>query len=184
MQSFSFKCPTEIIFGRGAEERVAEKIRAYGGSRVFIIYGGGSVIDSAKGVAHGLANPGTDIWDFWSGKEKLKQTTPLATVVTMAAAGSEMSDSAVLTNEETGAKAGLNSELNRPALAFLNPELTFTLPKKQLACGISDILMHTLERYFTSVKEANELTDLFAEVLEAMQSMPDPDELDAANGIA
>ena len=223
MQSFNFKCPTEIIFGPGAEEQVAEKIRAYGGSRVFIVYGGGSairsgllprienqltaaglamevrggvkpnprvswvrgaiddarafaadfvlavgggsVIDSAKGVAHGLANPGTDIWDFWSGKEKLTVTTPLATVVTMAAAGSEMSDSAVLTNEETGAKSGLNSELNRPALAFLNPELTYTLPKKQLACGISDILMHTLERYFTSIKEMNELTDLFAEAL-------------------
>ena len=223
MQSFEFKMPTEIIFGRHAEDRVAEKLRAYGVSRVYIVYGGGSVvrsgllsriecqltsaglafqvlggvqpnprvalvregirealafkanfilavgggsvIDSAKAIAHGVANPGTDIWDFWSGRAKLEKTMPVGSVLTLAAAGSETSDSAVLTNEDTMRKVGLNTPLNRPVLAFMNPELTFTVPEKQLVCGVSDIIMHTLERYFTKVKEANVFTDRVAEDL-------------------
>ena len=127
--------------------------------------GGGSVIDSAKAIAHGVANPGTDIWDFWSGRAKLEKTTPVGSVLTLAAAGSETSDSAVLTNEDTMRKVGLNTPLNRPVLAFMNPELTFTVPEKQLVCGVSDIIMHTLERYFTKVKEANVFTDRVAEDL-------------------
>lgn len=223
MQSFNFKCPTEIVFGRGAEKQVAEKIRAYGGSRVFIVYGGGSVmrtgllpriesyltgaglafqvlggvkpnprlslaregvrlakqfganfilavgggsvIDTTKAIAHGVANPDTDIWDFWTGRAALTKTTPFGSVLTLAAAGSETSDSAVLTNEETGKKQGLNSPLNRAALAFMNPELTYTAPLRQIKAGICDIMMHTLERYFTKVKEPNLFTDLVAESL-------------------
>ena len=222
MQSFQFKCPTEIIFGCGAELKVGEKIKAYGGTHVYIVYGGGSVIrsgllagvertltesgiafdvrggvqpnplvsharegvrealrfgadfilaigggsviDTAKAIAHGVANPETDIWDFWCGRERLTRSTPVAVVLTLAAAGSETSDSAVLTNEETGVKGGINTPFNRPALAFMNPELTYTVPKKQLTAGISDILMHTLERYFTKI-QGNELTDLIAEAL-------------------
>ncbi len=222
MQSFTFQCPTEIVFGPGAELKTAEKIRKYGGHHVYIVYGGGSVIkngllarveqcltseglafevlggvqpnprlslaregvrealafhadfilaigggsviDTAKAIAHGVANPGTDIWDFWSGKVPLTKTTPVGAVLTISAAGSETSDSSVLTNEEIGKKAGLNTDLNRPAVAFMNPELTFTLPKKQIACGVCDILMHTLERYFTPVK-GNRFTDLIAETL-------------------
>ena len=223
MQAFNFKCPTEIVFGPKAQEHIAEKIKAYGKSRVFIVYGGGSVIesgllpriesqltaaglslqvrggvkpnprlawvrgaindamifkadfilavgggsviDSAKAVAHGAANPGVDIWDFWSGKVKLEKTTAMGAVLTLAAAGSETSDSAVLTNEETGKKAGLNTDLNRPTLAFMNPELAFTAPKRQVFCGIADILMHTMERYFTRDTAPNEMTDIIAEGL-------------------
>lgn len=90
---------------------------------------------------------------------------PVGSVLTLAAAGSETSDSAVLTNEDTMRKVGLNTPLNRPVLAFMNPELTFTVPEKQLVCGVSDIIMHTLERYFTKVKEANVFTDRVAEDL-------------------
>lgn len=127
--------------------------------------GGGSSIDTAKAIAIGTANPGKDIWDiFWSGKEAVTQVLPVGVVLTIAAAGSEMSDSAVLTNEETGRKAGLSTDFNRPKFAIMNPELTFTLPKYQVACGIVDIMMHTLERYFTPVG-GNQMTDEIAEGL-------------------
>ena len=127
--------------------------------------GGGSVIDTAKAVAHGIANPGTDIWDIWTGKEELTKTMPFGAVLTIPAAGSETSDSAVLTNEDTGQKRGLNTQLNRPVVAFMNPALAFTLPREQIAAGAADIMMHTMERYFTSVKEPNVFTDRVAEQL-------------------
>ena len=223
MQSFTYHCPTEIIFGRGAENAVAEKLRAFGASRVLILYGGGSaersgllsrieknltsaglaflvmggvrpnprvsfvreaireglaadvnfilavgggsVIDSAKAVAHGIANPTTDIWDIWTHKAELTKTMPFGSVLTIPAAGSETSDSAVLTNEDTGRKVGLNTQLNRPVLAFMNPELAFSLPRAQIAAGASDIMMHTMERYFTSVRETNLFTDRVSEQL-------------------
>ena len=223
MQSFTYHCPTEIIFGRDAENAVAGKLRAFGASRVLILYGGGSaersgllsrieknltseglaflvmggvrpnprvsfvreairegfaanvnfvlavgggsVIDTAKAVAHGIANPGTDIWDIWTGKEELTKTMPFGAVLTIPAAGSETSDSAVLTNEDTGQKRGLNTPLNRPVVAFMNPALAFTLPREQIAAGAVDIMMHTMERYFTSVKEPNVFTDRVAEQL-------------------
>lgn len=85
-------------------------------------------------------------------------------VLTLAAAGSEMSNSSVLTNERTGKKKGLGTDLNRPRFAIMNPELTYTLPKYQLTCGIVDIMMHTLDRYFTPV-EGNQMTDRIAENL-------------------
>ena len=134
------------------------------GAELILAVGGGSAIDTAKAVAVGAANPGTDLWEFWSGTAKTSQAMPVGAVLTISAAGSEMSDSAVLTNEETGRKAGFNSDIVRPVFAVMNPELTYTLPKYQLACGIVDILMHTLERYFTPVK-GNELTDEIAEGL-------------------
>ena len=220
MQSFTYHCPTEIIFGRGAENAVAEKLRAFGTSRVLILYGGGSaersgllsrieknltsaglaflvmggvrpnprvsfvreaireglaadvnfilavgggsVIDSAKAVAHGIANPTTDIWDIWTRKTEITKTMPFGSVLTIPAAGSETSDSAVLTNEDTGQKRGLNSQLNRPVVAFMNPELAFSLPREQIAAGAADIMMHTMERWFTSVKEPNVFTDRVA----------------------
>lgn len=223
MQSFTFHCPTEIVFGRGAENAVAEKLRAFGASRVLILYGGGSaersgllsrieknltsaglaflvmggvrpnprvsfvreairegiaadvnfvlavgggsVIDSAKAVAHGIVNPTVDIWDIWTHKAELTKTMPFGSVLTIPAAGSETSDSAVLTNEDTGRKIGLNTQLNRPVIAFMNPELAFTLPREQIAAGAADIMMHTMERYFTSIKETNLFTDRIAEQL-------------------
>ncbi|MCX7656592.1 MAG: iron-containing alcohol dehydrogenase [Treponemataceae bacterium] len=126
--------------------------------------GGGSVIDTAKGIAHGLANPGVDIWDFWSGVVPLTKTSPVGVVLTIPAAGSEMSASAVLTNTTIGQKRGLSSELNRPVFAILNPELAFTLPSYQIACGITDIMMHTMERYFVP-EEDNETSTALAEAL-------------------
>ena len=126
--------------------------------------GGGSAIDTAKAVAHGAKNPGTDIWKFWKKEAELRQTLPLGVVLTISAAGSETSNSAVLTNAETGEKRGIITDLNRPCFAVMNPELTYTVPKYQISCGIADIMMHTLERYFTHV-ENNELTDGIAEAL-------------------
>lgn len=133
-------------------------------AELILAVGGGSAIDTAKAVAVGAAYPGTDIWDIWMGKAAAQRALPVGTVLTISAAGSEMSDSAVLTNEETGKKAGFNSDIVRPRFAVMNPELTYTLPKYQLTCGIVDILMHTLERYFTPV-DGNEMTDEIAEGL-------------------
>ena len=124
--------------------------------------GGGSAIDTAKAVAHGTANPGAELWDFWLGKAALTRTTPVGVVLTIPAAGSETSDSAVLTNGD--AKRGLNSSFNRPVFAILDPRLAATLPKFQVACGVTDILMHTLDRYFNPVSD-NETTDALAEAL-------------------
>ncbi|MCI8993569.1 MAG: iron-containing alcohol dehydrogenase [Eubacterium sp.] len=126
--------------------------------------GGGSVIDTAKAISHGAANAGTKLWDIWTGKARLEKSLPVGAVLTIAAAGSETSDSAVLTNTEIGKKAGLSTSFNRPVFAIMNPELTYTLPKYQIACGIADIMMHTLERYFIP-DQKNQMTDEIAEGL-------------------
>lgn len=111
--------------------------------------GGGSVIDSAKAAAYGLEYD-KDVWDFYSGKAKPVKSFPVGCILTMAAAGSEMSDSCVITNDEEGnLKRGCNSDYSRLKFALLNPELTYTLPPYETACSIVDITMHTLERYFT-----------------------------------
>ena len=124
--------------------------------------GGGSSIDTAKGIAMGAANPEADLWDIWTKKVPLEKVLPVGAVLTISAAGSETSDSAVLTNEELGRKGGISTPLNRPKFAIMNPELTYTLPKYQIACGIADIMMHTLERYFIP-NQSNRLTDEIAE---------------------
>lgn len=134
------------------------------GADFILAVGGGSVIDTAKAVAIGAANPGTPIWDFWTHKAEVTRGLPVGAVLTISAAGSEMSDSAVLTNTELHEKRGLNSPWNRAKFAVMDPELTFTLPKFQVACGAADIMMHTMERYFT-LAEGNELTDEIAEAL-------------------
>lgn len=126
--------------------------------------GGGSVIDTAKAISIGAANPEISLWNFWIHKAEATKNLPVGVVLTISAAGSEMSNSSVLTNQDTGEKRGLSVELNRPRFAILDPELTFTLPKYQIACGIVDIMMHTLDRYFT-LSEGNELTDELAEAL-------------------
>lgn len=222
MQNFTFFSPTKVIFGKNAEQATAEEIKRFGGSRVMIVYGGGSVvksglldkiqqllkkegipftvlggvrpnpylslakagveqaiqfdadfilavgggsvIDTAKAIALGVSNPQTDIWLYWTREAVAKKSIPVGVVLTISAAGSETSDSAVLTNDETGSKRGLGTELNRPKFAVMNPELTYTLPKYQIICGIVDIMMHTLDRYFTPT-EGNELTDEIAESL-------------------
>ncbi len=109
--------------------------------------GGGSVIDSAKGIAYGAVNEG-DVCDFYMAKRKPNACLPIGCVVTIAAAGSEMSSSSVVTNEENGFKRSCKTDMARPAFAIMNPELTLTLPAFQTACGCVDILMHTMERYF------------------------------------
>ncbi|MCI6605969.1 MAG: iron-containing alcohol dehydrogenase [Clostridiales bacterium] len=133
-------------------------------AQLILAVGGGSVIDTAKAVAHGAANPDVDIWEFWAKRAELRRTTPVGAILTIPAAGSETSDSAVLTNDELGLKRGLNTPLNRPAFAILDPALAATLPEHQAACGVTDIMMHTLDRYFNPVCD-NEITDAIAEAL-------------------
>ena len=222
MQSFVQYTPTKVVFGKDTQKEAGKLVSELGATKVFLVYGGGSVIrsglldeikksldeehisyeefggvkpnprlsfaregvekaiafgaelilavgggsaiDTAKGIAIGAANPGTDIWEFWKNKKELKKALPVGTVLTISAAGSEMSNSAVLTDEETQDKSGIGSDLIRPKFAIMNPELTYTLPKYQLTCGIVDIFMHTIERYFTPV-HGNELTDEIAEGL-------------------
>ena len=222
MQAFEFYCPTKIYFGKGAEARVGEAVKHFGGTKVFIVYGGhsavksgliarieqtltdaglehmsfggvqpnprlsharegvqkalafgadfilgvggGSVMDTSKAIAHGVANPETDIWDFWSKKAALTKTSRLGAVLTISAAGSETSDSAVLTDETILQKRGLNTEFNRPAFAIMDPALAATLPRRQVACGVTDIMMHTLERYFNPI-QGNETTMQLAEAV-------------------
>lgn len=125
--------------------------------------GGGSTIDSVKAMAYGLAND-CDVWDLFEGKQKVTGCLPLGSVLTIAAAGSEMSNSCVITKEEGWLKRGLNTEYSRPKFAIMNPELTYTLPAYQTASGCVDILSHTHERYFTT-EAPMELTDEIAEGL-------------------
>lgn len=222
MKSFVQYAPTEIIFGKDAEKEAGKLVKKWGGDRVLLVYGGGSVkrsglldrvkkeleeegvaytdlpgvhpnprlglvregvkkavdfqaelilaigggsvIDTAKAVAIGAADPSVDVWSYWAGENQVNKALPVGAILTISAAGSETSDSAVITNEETGKKAGINTDFNRPKFAIMNPELTYTLPKYQLTCGIVDIMMHTLERYFTPV-DGNLLTDEIAEGL-------------------
>jgi alcohol dehydrogenase YqhD (iron-dependent ADH family) len=125
--------------------------------------GGGSVIDSAKAIGYGMTND-CDVWDIYSGKAKPTACLPVGAILTIAAAGSEMSNSSVITNEDGWLKRGCNSEYSRCKFAIMNPELTYTLPKYQTASGATDILMHTMERYFTIVNSM-ELTDSISEGL-------------------
>lgn len=222
MENFVQYTPTEVVFGRGTENQVGEEVRKWGGSRVLLVYGGGSAvrsgliarveqslkeagivweefggvkpnprlafaeegvrkaisfgadfilvvgggsaIDTAKAIAHGTANPEQKLWDIWTKKVPLEKSLPVGAVLTIPAAGSEMSDSAVLTNEAIGKKAGINTPFNRCRFAVMNPELAATLPAYQVACGITDIMMHTMERYFISGIRC-EMTDCIAEGL-------------------
>ena len=126
--------------------------------------GGGSSIDTAKAIAHGVGRPDCKLWDVFMKKVPLGKSLPIGCVLTIAAAGSETSGSAVLTNEEISRKDSLSSEFNRPKFAIMNPELTYTLPKYQIGCGVVDIMMHTLERYFIP-NQKNQMTDEIAEAL-------------------
>lgn len=246
MQNFIQYAPTEIVFGKGVQSQTGKEVKRFGGSKVLLVYGGGSVvrsgllreveeslekehiiyeefggvqpnprlahaeegvkkaldfgadfilgigggsaIDTAKGIAHGTANPGSALWDIWTKKVPLTKSLPVGCVLTIAAAGSETSDSAVLTNEAVGKKAGINTDFNRPKFAIMNPELTYTLPKYQIACGITDIMMHTLERYFIP-NQKNQMTDEIAEgilrtVIEnGRKGYADPQDYDAMSEI-
>ena len=126
--------------------------------------GGGSVMDSAKAIANGVANPDVDVWDFNMGKAQPKKTLPKGCILTLAAAGSEMSNSCVITDEEQGEKRGYGSPMNRMNFAIENPELTYTVDAYQTACGAVDIAMHTMERYFCPGEDTY-LTDALAEAV-------------------
>ena len=134
------------------------------GAELILAVGGGSAIDTAKGIAHGAANPKTDIWDFWTGRAPLEKSLPVGVVLTLSAAGSETSDSSVLTDTASGQKRGLSSPFNRPVFAIMDPALTLTLPVWQVKCGVVDIMMHTMDRYFNPAQD-NQLTDAIAEAL-------------------
>lgn len=125
--------------------------------------GGGSVIDSAKAIGYGVANEG-DVWDFYERKRAAQGCLPIGVVLTIAAAGSEMSNSSVITNENGWLKRGYGNDCCRAKFAIMDPELTMTLPKYQTASGCVDIMMHTMERYFNQ-EENLELTDGFSEHL-------------------
>ena len=125
--------------------------------------GGGSVIDSAKAIGYGVANKG-DVWDFYAKKRVATACLPIAAVLTIAAAGSEMSNSSVITNEDGWLKRGYSSNYARCRFAIMNPELTYTLPDYQTQSGCTDIMMHTMERYFHQ-EDGLQLTDEIAEGL-------------------
>ena len=124
--------------------------------------GGGSCIDSSKGIACGVPYDG-DFWDFYSGK-KVEKVLPIGTILTIAAAGSEGSGASVVTKEDGMLKRDTSSDLLRPRFSILNPELTCTLPAYQTACGATDIMAHVFERYFTNTKEV-EITDRLCEAV-------------------
>lgn len=109
--------------------------------------GGGSVIDSAKGIALGAFYDG-DVWDFFAEGKPAGEVLPIACVLTIPAAGSEASMNTVVSNDELQRKAGYGSDAIRPELAFMNPEITFTLPAYQTAAGATDMFAHLLERFF------------------------------------
>lgn len=125
--------------------------------------GGGSVIDSSKAIGYGVSYDG-DVWDFWDGKATPKQCLPIGVVLTIPAAGSEMSSSCVITKDEGLIKRGINSDLCRCRFAVMNPERTYTLPPYQTAAGATDIMMHTMERYFSKYEDMT-LTDAISEAL-------------------
>ena len=125
--------------------------------------GGGSVIDSSKAIAYGVPYEG-DVWDFYVGKAQAKTCLPVASVLTIPAAGSEMSEASVITNEDGDVKLGYSNNISRPKFAIMNPCRTFTLPPYQTAAGVTDIMMHTMERYFNPDCDMT-LTDAVAEAL-------------------
>ncbi|NLY90726.1 MAG: iron-containing alcohol dehydrogenase [Firmicutes bacterium] len=125
--------------------------------------GGGSAIDSAKAIGVGVPYDG-DVWDFYCGKNLPEETLPVGVVLTLAATGSEASNSSVITKEDGWLKRGLNIDLIRPVFAIMNPEHTFTVSRYQTACGGADIMSHVFERYFTNTKNV-ELTDRLCEAV-------------------
>lgn len=150
--------PELSLVRKGIEICLAEEVD------FVLAVGGGSVIDSAKDIANGAANPDVDVWDFSLGKCTPVKTLNKGAILTLAAAGSEMSNSCVITNTETGEKRGYGHRLNRMNFAIENPELTFTVNAYQTACGAVDIAMHTIERYFCPGNDTY-LTDALAEAI-------------------
>ena len=145
--------------------------------------GGGSAIDSAKGIGYGLAND-FELEDLLLGKTATDKIAPIGCISTIAATGSETSNSMVITIEDGMLKRSYNHDCARPKFAIMNPELTYTLPAYQTSSGASDIMMHTMERYFTNTKDVD-LIDRMAEGLlvsvreAALTAVKDPENYEA-----
>lgn len=173
--------PRDTLIYKGIDLCRAEKID------FILAVGGGSVIDSAKGIAAGVCYEG-DFWDMYMRKAPVSAALPLGTVLTIAAAGSEGSGASVVTREEGMLKRDIGSDLVRPRFSVLNPELTCTLPPYQTACGITDIMAHVFERYFTNTPDV-ECTDRLCEAIlltilhEAPRVMKDPANYEARANI-
>lgn len=152
--------PTLQFIGEGIELCRRERVD------FILAIGGGSVIDSAKGIALGVHTSLEDVWAFVEGSREPdpKNTLKVGVVLTTAAAGSETSTAAVITNEKLNKKRGAHHEANRPYFAIMNPEITCSVPPFQTACGIFDSIMHVCERYFTSTRDAF-ITDRIAEAI-------------------
>jgi len=240
MNNFNFYSPTFFVFGKDREMEAGKYVNRFGGTRVLIHYGsgsvvksglldrvkkslseyniefselggvvpnprsglvyrgieicknlkvdfilavgGGSVIDSAKAIALGALYEG-DFWDFYTGK-KPEKALPVATVLTLTAAGSEGSTGSVITHENGMLKRAANSDLLRPVFSILNPELTCSLPAYQTACGATDMMAHVMERYFTNTKDV-EITDRLCEAVlltvinETPKALRNPDDYQA-----
>jgi len=244
MNNFNFYSPTSFVFGKGRETEAGKYVKRFGGTKVLIHFGGGSVlksglldrvktslanenitftqlggvmpnprsglvyegielckrekidfilavgggsvIDSAKAIALGALYDG-DFWDFYQGKQ-VEKALPVATILTISAAGSEGSTGSVITHENGMLKRAANSDALRPVFSILNPELTCTLPAFQTACGATDMMAHVLERYFTNTKDV-EITDRLCEAVlltvikEAPKALANPNDYEARANI-
>lgn len=221
MKNFKYYAPTKVMFGKDTENKVADLVKEFGGTKVLLHYGGqsaeksgllgkveaslqdagiayvklggvvpnprvskvregieickqegidfllavggGSVIDSCKAISSGRYFEG-DVWDLYLHKARATQYMPIGCILTIPAAGSEMSDGSVITNEDGWLKKDYCVDEFRCKFAIMNPEYTCTLPAWQTACGVTDMMMHTFERYF-SVDDDMEVTDSIAEAL-------------------
>lgn len=246
MNNFTFYSPTEFVFGKGTENQAGSLVKKYSGSKVMIVYGGGSairsglidkmknsldeagikhvelggvqpnpidtkvyegielgrkeqidfllpvgggsVIDTAKAIALGMEYEG-DFWDFYIGKTIPERAIPVGVVLTIPAAGSEGSGNSVITKTDGLQKLGVRTDkVLRPVFSIMNPELTYTLPAWQTACGITDMMAHIMERYFTNT-EGVEISDRLAEgvlkaiITEAPKVMTEPRNYDARANI-
>ena len=240
MNNFNFYSPTYFEFGRETESKAGMLVKKFGGKKVLVHYGGGSIvrsgllgrvlkslddagiaqvelggavpnprsglvyegielcrkenvdfilavgggsaIDSAKAIAIGVPHEG-DFWDFYEGK-RIEKALPVATILTLTAAGSEASSSSVITHENGMVKRGTGSNLIRPVFSILNPELTTSVSAYQTACGSTDMFAHVLERYFTNTKNV-EITDRIAEgimltiINQTPKALENPNDYDA-----
>jgi alcohol dehydrogenase YqhD (iron-dependent ADH family) len=245
MENFRFYAPTYFCFGRDSEKEIGALVRRFGGHKVLLHYGGGSIkrngvydrviaslkaaelpfvelpgvlpnprsglvyegialcrrekvdfilavgggsaIDSAKAIAAGVPYDG-DFWDYYSTGKTVDVAVPVGTVLTIAAAGSEGSPDTVITHEQGNFKRGATGEALRPKFSILNPEAMLTLPPYQSACGITDMMAHVCERYFTNTQDV-EITDRLCEgvlkaiVEEAPKVFRDPQNYEARANI-
>ena len=149
--------PPEPSYGQ--VQKLVDACRAEGADMILAV-GGGSVIDTAKAIAIGVPYEG-DFWDFFSGKVPEK-ALPVGTVLTIAASGSEGSPDSIITNEKTLDKNSAEADCLRPCFSILDPALTESLPPYQTACGVTDIMAHAFERYFTNTEDV-EVTDRLLE---------------------